>query len=98
MKKTLSKKVINGHVYFYLVYRKNGKLKTEYIGTNDSEAFKKYLVTLTTEGKDFMKEKALKDNPFVAIYEDGKCYRVYSSKYKEKISPDGRVGKFHESQ
>jgi hypothetical protein len=34
MKKTLSKKKIKGHEYYYLSFRKGGKLTSLYLGKN----------------------------------------------------------------
>ena len=40
MKKTLTKKIIKGKEYFYLVYRKNGVLKSQYLGGASSAKYK----------------------------------------------------------
>ena len=58
MKETLSLKRINGKDYYYLMHRENGKLITKYLGVAGSEAYKKYLLSLTGEGKPFLFDEA----------------------------------------
>jgi hypothetical protein len=53
MKKTLCIKRIHNNDYFYLAFRKNGKLTFSYLGRIDSMKFKHYLYLLTqTSGLD----------------------------------------------
>ncbi len=58
MRKTLSKKLIKGHEYFYLSWRKDGKLVSKYLGTASSTKFKKYLYSLVKEHSDYPLQKA----------------------------------------
>ena len=46
MKKTLTKKRINGHDYYYLSYRKGEKVVSQYLGSSSSTKYKKYLYLL----------------------------------------------------
>lgn len=50
MKKTLSRKLIGGREYFYLMYREKGKLVTKYLGPSGSPKYRKYLLELIDEG------------------------------------------------
>lgn len=82
MRKTLSKKIIKGKEYFYLSYRKKGKLVSEYLGSSSSTKFKKYLYSLLREPNSFGYEKAkienFKNGFPVCFIEDG--YLVYEYK------------------
>lgn len=82
MRKTLSKKIIKGKEYFYLSYRKKGKLVSEYLGSSSSTKFKKYLYSLLKEPISLGYEKAKIENfknGFPVCYvEDG--YLVYEYK------------------
>lgn len=49
MKKTLTRKLIKGHEYFYLVWKKKGRQQSEYLGKSSSTKFKKYLYSLTNQ-------------------------------------------------
>ena len=62
MKKTLTKKIIKGKEYFYLVYRKKGVLKSQYLGGASSAKYKKYLFKLTAESGSYGIEKARRKN------------------------------------
>lgn len=35
--KSITTKLVNGHVYFYWVYRENGKVKNKYISAKDKD-------------------------------------------------------------
>jgi len=39
---SLVRRLIKGHVYFYLVYREDGKVRTEYRGQASKEEIEKY--------------------------------------------------------
>ncbi len=87
MKETLSLKRINGRDYYYLMHRENGKLITRYLGVAGSDAYKKYLVSLTGEGKPFLFDEAVK-NAFdagapVITREGDKIVFLYRNGYKE---------------
>ena len=45
--------IIKGKEYFYLVYRKNGVLKSQYLGGASSSKYKKYLFKLTAESGSY---------------------------------------------
>lgn len=62
MKKTLSLKTIKGHDYYYLSFRKGGKLTSSYLGKVSSPKFKKYLLSLTAESGPLPYQKAKKEN------------------------------------
>lgn len=87
MKKTLARKMIKGHPYYYLVYRKGGKLTSDYLGKLSSSKFKKYLLSLTASGSHFGLEKTKRENfacgvP-VAYVEDGHFTLLYKSGVEE---------------
>lgn len=79
MKKTLTKKMINGHEYYYLSYRKGNKVVSQYLGNSSSTKYKKYLFSLTNKasryGLEKVKQKNFKNGIPVAYVEDG--YLVY---------------------
>jgi hypothetical protein len=80
MKKTLSLKTIKGHEYYYLSFRKGGKVLSTYLGKASSIKFKKYLLSLTAESGRRPYEKAMKQNfkagaPTITV-EEG--YLVYA--------------------
>jgi len=97
MKKTLTKKVINGKEYFYLVYRKKNALKSEYLGDSSSVKYKKYLFSLIKESDSAGLEKARKKNhaagvPVVYV-EDGFLVDEYRNGTKEYLDSKLRVVK-----
>ena len=53
MKKTLCRKNIKGHEYYYLTFRQKGVLHTSYLGKIDSVKFKRYLYNLTATAGDY---------------------------------------------
>lgn len=82
MKKTLTKKRINGHDYYYLSYRKGEKVVSQYLGSSSSTKYKKYLYLLTHKASKYGFEKVCQNNfkkgiP-IAYVEDG--YLVYEFK------------------
>ena len=83
MRKTLSKKVIRGKEYFYLSYRKKGKLVSEYLGCSSSTKFKNYLYSLLREPNSSGYEKAKRENfkkGFPVCYiEDGHIVYEYKN-------------------
>lgn len=58
MKKTISHKVIHGKDYYYLNFRKNGVLHSEYLGKPDGPKFKRYLLHLISEKADAPRQLA----------------------------------------
>ena len=62
MEKTLSLKTIKGHDYYYLSFRKSGKLTSTYLGKPSSLKFKKYLLSLTSESGALPFQKAKREN------------------------------------
>jgi hypothetical protein len=62
VKKTLTKKYIKGQDYYYLAFRRGGKLISEYLGSITSIKYKKYLFSLTLNGGSFGVEKARRKN------------------------------------
>lgn len=62
MKKTLSLKTIKGHDYYYLSFRKGGKLTSTYLGKPSSVRFKKYLLYLTSGRGALPYQKAMREN------------------------------------
>jgi hypothetical protein len=87
MKKTLSKKNIKGHEYYYLSFRKGGKLTSTYLGKTSSLKFKKYLLSLTSESRLYPFEKARKENfkagtPVITV-EEGYLVYAYKNGIKE---------------
>src|SRR5574344_1945755 len=87
MKKTLSKKMIKGHEYYYLSFRKGGKLTSTYLGKTSSLKFKKYLLSLTSESRLLPYQKARKENfkagaPVVTV-EEGYLIYAYKNGIKE---------------
>lgn len=93
MKKTLCRKMINGHQYCYLMYRKHGRLVTEYLGSASSPKYKKYLYELTKEGSDCAFLKCRRHNHSagvpVAYVEDG--YLIYEYRNGLKEFYDGKM-------
>jgi hypothetical protein len=61
MKKTISHKVIHGKDYYYLNYRKNGRLHSDYLGKADGPLFKKYLLSLISEKADAPRQLASRE-------------------------------------
>lgn len=97
MKKTLVRKLINGKEYFYLVYRKKGSFKSEYLGDSSSVKYKKYLFTLIKESGSYALEKARKKNhaagvPVVYV-EDGFLVDEYRNGVKEYLDNKLKVVK-----
>lgn len=97
MKKTLTKKVINGKEYFYLVYRKKGSLKSEYLGDASSVKYKKYLFSLVKESGAYGLDKARKKNhaagvPVVYV-ENGFLVDEYRNGVKEYLDAKLKVVK-----
>ena len=90
MKKTLTKKIIKGKEYFYLVYRKNGVLKSQYLGGASSAKYKKYLFKLTAESGSYGIDKARHKNfskgvPIVYV-ENGFLVDEYKNGTKEYLN------------
>lgn len=93
MKKTLTRKKIKGHDYYYLTYRKGGALHTTYLGSISSTKYKKYLYLLTSKGSELGIQKAKRKNfacgvP-IAYVEDG--YLVYEYKNGAKEYLNGKL-------
>jgi hypothetical protein len=87
MKKTLSLKTIKGHPYYYLSFRKGGKLTSSYLGKSSSLKFKKYLLTLTAESGALPYLKARRENfragaPVITV-EEGYLVYTYKNGIKE---------------
>lgn len=106
MKKTLSIKKIKGHEYYYLTYRKDGKLVSQYLGNSSSIKYKKYLYLLTSKasrfGLDQVRQKNFKNGIPVAYVEDGYLVYEYKNGAQEflnskmqvvKVMKHGRKGK-----
>ena len=90
MKKTLTKKIIKGKEYFYLVYRKNAVLKSQYLGGASSAKYKKYLFKLTAESGSYGIDKARRKNfskgvPLVYV-ENGFLVDEYKNGTKEYLN------------
>ncbi len=89
MKKTLSKKLIGGREYFYLMYRDKGRLVSKYLGTASSNKYRRYLAGLFEEGKRLLLEeaarKAFSAGLPVAYQEKGKLILAYKSGVKEVL-------------
>lgn len=101
MKKTLSKKKIKGHEYYYLSFRKGGKLTSHYLGKTSSLKFKKYLLSLTSESRLAPFEKARRENfkagtPVITV-EEGYLVYAYKNGIKEYRDSKMRVVKVVES-
>jgi len=79
--------MINGHEYCYLLYRKRGKLITEYLGSPSSLCYKKYLYSLTQTGNDYAFKKVRianhKAGVPIAYIEDGFLVYEYRNGTKE---------------
>ena len=93
MKKTLTRKKIKGRDYYYLTYRKGGKLHTTYLGSVSSTKYKKYLYLLTSKGSEYGIQKARQKNfacgvP-IAYVEDG--YLIYEYKNGAKEYLNGKM-------
>jgi len=93
MKKTLSLKTIKGHDYYYLSFRKGGKLTSSYLGKVSSLKFKKYLLSLTVDSGSLPYRKAQKENfkagaPVVTV-EGG--YLVYTYRNGIREYRDGKM-------
>ena len=67
MKKTLCRKVIKGHGYYYLAYRKGGRLHSSYLGKIDGLKFKKYLYEITSSMAYAGLELSKKENFFSGL-------------------------------
>ncbi len=93
MKKTLSRKVIGGREYFYLMYRVKGRLVTKYLGTSSSPAYRKYLLKLIEEGGNESFEKCKRDafsaGVPAAYVENGELILEYRNGSKEVL--DGKL-------
>jgi hypothetical protein len=97
MKKTLSKKKIKGHEYYYLSFRKAGKLTSFYLGKTSSLKFKKYLLSLTSESRLDPFKKAQRENfkagaPVITV-EEGYLVYAYKNGIKEYRDSKMRVVK-----
>lgn len=94
MKKTISRKIINNHVYFYLTYRVRGKLKTTYLGDSDSIKFRSFLMEMTKEGKKYLYEEArislFKEGLPLIYEEDGYIVREYHNGVLEFLNREGK--------
>lgn len=97
MKKTLSKKTIQGREYFYLAYRVKGKLVSKYLGTIDSPKYKKYLLNLTKSGAGYGLRRARIDNwkagTPIAYVEDAYLVLEYKNGVKEYLDSKENVKK-----
>ncbi len=95
MRKTLSKKIIKGHEYFYLSWRKDGKLVSKYLGTSSSTKFKKYLYSLVKESSEYPLEKArsecFKNGLPVCYIEDQYLVHEYACGAKEFMNSSFEV-------
>lgn len=97
MKKSLTKKVINGRSYYYLAYRKGKKVHTDYLGPDNSPKYKKYLFKLTEEAGEASLIRARRKNhaagvPIVYL-EDGYLVYEYKNGAKEYLDHDFAVVK-----
>ncbi|MCQ2772321.1 MAG: hypothetical protein MJ238_03490 [Bacilli bacterium] len=97
MKKSLTKKTIQGREYFYLCYRTKGKLTTKYLGTVDSPKYKKYLLSLTKSGATYGLRRSRIDNwkagvP-IAYIEDSYIVLEYKNGVKEYLDSKENVKK-----
>ncbi len=95
MKKTLTKKKINGCDYYYLCYRKDGKVVSQYLGTSSSAKYKKYLYSLTHKASKYGFEKVRQNNfkngiP-IAYVEDGYLIYEYKNGAKEFLNSKMQV-------
>jgi hypothetical protein len=95
VKKTLTKKYIKGQDYYYLAFRRGGKLISEYLGSITSIKYKKYLFSLTLNGGSFGVEKARRKNfasgvP-VCYVEDGFLVYEYRNGVKEILNSKRKV-------
>lgn len=97
MKKTLTKKKINGHDYYYLSYRKGDKVVSQYLGTSSSTKYKKYLYALTNQasryGLEKVKQYNFKNGIPVAYVEDGYLVYEYSNGTQEFLNSKMQVVK-----
>lgn len=95
MKKTLTRKKIKGHDYYYLTYRKEGKLITKYLGNSSSIKYKKYLYLLTSKaslyGLNKVRTKNFKNGVPVAYVEDGYLVYEYKNGAKEYLNSKMQV-------
>ncbi len=97
MKKTLTRKKINGHYYYYLSHREGDKVVSEYLGSSSSTKYKKYLYALTHKASKYGLEKVRQNNfkngiP-VAYVEDGYLIYEYSNGAKEYMNSKMQVVK-----
>lgn len=102
MKKTLTRKKIKGHDYYYLTYRKGGKLHTTYLGSISSTKYKKYLYLLTSKGTEYGIKKARRKNfacgvP-IAYIEDGYLVYEYKNGAKEFLNAKMQTVKVSRSE
>ncbi len=93
MGKTLSRKVINGHDYYYLVWREGGRLRTEYLGGEDSPKFRSHLLGMAGEERDEMFQRARREcfdaGTSVAFAEGNSIVREYRNGHREKVERKG---------
>lgn len=93
MGKTLSRKTINGHDYYYLVWREEGKLRTEYLGGEDSPKFRNYLLGMAGEERDEMFKRARREcfeaGTSVVSAEENSIVREYRNGHREKVERRG---------
>lgn len=97
MKKTLSLKTIKGHDYYYLSFRRGGKLASMYLGKPSSTKFKKYLLSLTLENGTLPYQKAKRENfkagaPVITV-EEGYLVYTYRNGIREYRDSKMRVVK-----
>jgi hypothetical protein len=87
MKKTISHKRIHGHDYYYLNFRKNGILHSEYLGNSDSVKFKRFLLGLISEKANepfhLASRQAFNAGLPVAYVENGRLIYAYKNGTKE---------------
>ena len=93
MGKTLSRKTINGHDYYYLVWREGGRLKTEYLGGEDSPKFRMHLLGMAGEERDELFRRARKEafdaGASIAYAEGSAIIREYRNGHREKVERKG---------
>lgn len=95
MRKTLVKKNIKGNDYYYLAFRQDGKLVSEYLGSIASIKYKKYLFSLTLKKGAFGIEKARRKNFAAGVpvcyVEDGYLVNEYRNGAKEILNSKMKV-------
>jgi len=97
MKKTLCRKNIKGHDYYYLAYRVKGVLHSAYLGKIDGVRFKRYLYTLTAAAGEYGLLEARHQNFLaglpIAYVHDGYLVYEYKNGVKELRDSKGKTVK-----